>query len=34
MFLSASNAGHGLEDDSAVIKTFSGITLPGQEERP
>lgn len=33
MFLAASNAGHGHEDDSAVIKTFSGIQLPGQEER-
>ncbi|MFQ7389089.1 MAG: NAD-binding protein [Escherichia sp.] len=26
---SASNAGYGKEDDSAVIKIFSGITLPG-----
>ncbi|MGL5525080.1 MAG: L-threonate dehydrogenase [Aeromonas veronii] len=33
MFLSASNAGYGKEDDSAVIKTFAGITLPGQEEK-
>ena len=33
MFLGASNAGHGQEDDSAVIKIFSGITLPGQEEQ-
>lgn len=32
MFQQASNMGHGSEDDSAVIKTFSGITLPGQEE--
>ncbi|EFG8890312.1 3-hydroxyisobutyrate dehydrogenase, partial [Escherichia coli] len=24
-----SNAGYGKEDDSAVIKIFSGITLPG-----
>lgn len=31
MFLTASNAGHGKEDDSAVIKIFDGITLPGQE---
>ncbi|EPT6465447.1 NAD-binding protein, partial [Shigella flexneri] len=23
------NAGYGKEDDSAVIKIFSGITLPG-----
>lgn len=29
MFTAASNAGYGKEDDSAVIKTFSGITLPG-----
>ncbi|WP_241575405.1 L-threonate dehydrogenase [Rosenbergiella nectarea] len=28
MFTSASNAGYGGEDDSAVIKIFSGITLP------
>ena len=33
MFLSASNAGHGQEDDSAVIKIFSGIQLPGQEDQ-
>lgn len=32
MFLAASNAGHGQEDDSAVIKIFDGITLPGTEE--
>ena len=29
MFTSASNADYGKEDDSAVIKIFSGITLPG-----
>ncbi|HGJ5065071.1 TPA: L-threonate dehydrogenase [Salmonella enterica subsp. enterica serovar Muenchen] len=29
MFTSASNAGYGKEDDSAVIKIFSGIILPG-----
>ncbi|ECI0413357.1 NAD(P)-dependent oxidoreductase [Salmonella enterica subsp. salamae] len=29
MFTSASNAGYGKQDDSAVIKIFSGITLPG-----
>ena len=29
MFMQASAAGHGGEDDSAVIKTFPGITLPG-----
>ncbi|EDW8121941.1 NAD(P)-dependent oxidoreductase [Salmonella enterica subsp. enterica serovar Sundsvall] len=29
MFTSASNAGYGKEDDSAVIKIFSGVTLPG-----
>jgi 3-hydroxyisobutyrate dehydrogenase len=28
MFMQASAAGHGQEDDSAVIKTFPGITLP------
>ena len=30
MFLQASAAGHGREDDSAVIKIFPGIDLPGQ----
>ncbi|WP_342452519.1 L-threonate dehydrogenase [Pararoseomonas baculiformis] len=29
MFANASNAGFGREDDSAVIKTFAGIDLPG-----
>lgn len=28
MFMQASTAGHGQEDDSAVIKIFPGITLP------
>ncbi|MBV9657334.1 MAG: NAD-binding protein [Verrucomicrobia bacterium] len=28
MFMAASTAGHGREDDSAVIKTFPGITVP------
>ncbi|HFD6683015.1 TPA: L-threonate dehydrogenase [Providencia alcalifaciens] len=28
MFISASNEGFGSQDDSAVIKTFKGITLP------
>jgi len=28
MFMQASTAGHGREDDSAVIKVFPGITLP------
>jgi 2-hydroxy-3-oxopropionate reductase len=28
MFTETSNAGHGKEDDSAVIKIFSGIELP------
>ncbi len=28
MFMSASSAGHGSEEDSAVIKTFPGISLP------
>ncbi|KQN54302.1 L-threonate dehydrogenase [Erwinia sp. Leaf53] len=32
MFTSASNAGYGREDDSAVIKIFSGITLPEKQE--
>lgn len=31
MFMQASSAGHGREDDSAVIKIFPGITLPGAE---
>ena len=30
MFMQASTQGHGLEDDSAVIKIFPGIRLPGQ----
>src|SRR5262249_8654168 len=29
MFLMAAAAGHGREDDSAVIKIFPGIELPG-----
>ena len=29
MFTAASNSGHGQEDDSAVIKIFDGIDLPG-----
>lgn len=33
MFTEASNAGHGREDDSAVIKIFSGITLPQAKEQ-
>ncbi|MDU8924882.1 NAD(P)-dependent oxidoreductase [Pasteurellaceae bacterium LIM206] len=32
MFTEASNAGHGKEDDSAVIKIFSGIHLPKKGE--
>jgi putative dehydrogenase len=32
MFTSASNAGFGKEDDSAVIKIFSGITLPEKKD--
>jgi 3-hydroxyisobutyrate dehydrogenase len=28
MFMMASAAGHGREDDAAVIKIFPGITLP------
>lgn len=31
MFTEASNAGFGKEDDSAVIKIFSGIDLPGMD---
>jgi L-threonate 2-dehydrogenase len=31
MFMQASTAGHGGEDDSAVIKIFPGITLPTKE---
>jgi len=33
MFMQASAAGHGGEDDSAVIKIFPGITLPAGKER-
>jgi 3-hydroxyisobutyrate dehydrogenase len=36
MFLMASAAGHGLEDDSAVVKVFqalSGIPLPEKKKR-
>lgn len=32
MFVSASNAGYGQEDDSAVIKIFEGIELPSKEK--
>lgn len=32
MFVSASNAGYGKEDDSAVIKIFEGIELPSKEK--
>lgn len=32
MFTSASNAGYGKEDDSAVIKIFDGINLPKKAE--
>jgi len=32
MFMQASSAGHGREDDAAVIKIFPGITLP--EKKP
>ena len=31
MFTAASNAGYGQEDDSAVIKIFSGINLPQKD---
>jgi 3-hydroxyisobutyrate dehydrogenase len=30
MFMQASTSGHAAEDDSAVIKIFPGITLPGE----
>ena len=33
MFLSASNDGYGLEDDSAVIKIFKGIDLPEKKSK-
>ena len=33
LFLAAAAAGHGGEDDSAVIKTFPGIELPAKKER-
>ncbi|MFC0309738.1 L-threonate dehydrogenase [Gallibacterium trehalosifermentans] len=33
MFTEASNAGYGKEDDSAVIKIFSGIELPQKQEK-
>jgi L-threonate 2-dehydrogenase len=33
MFMQASTAGHGREDDSAVIKIFPGITLPPKKAR-
>lgn len=33
MFLQACAAGHGREDDSAVIKIFPGIELPGEDSR-
>lgn len=33
MFANASNAGYGKLDDSAVIKTFAGITLPEKETK-
>lgn len=32
MFTSASNSGHGREDDSAVIKIFQGIDLPKKKD--
>ncbi|HJV95056.1 MAG TPA: NAD-binding protein, partial [Albitalea sp.] len=31
LYLQAAAAGHGAEDDSALIKIFPGITLPGAE---
>jgi 3-hydroxyisobutyrate dehydrogenase len=32
MFMQASSAGHGREDDAAVIKIFPGIELPAKQE--
>jgi 3-hydroxyisobutyrate dehydrogenase len=32
LFLAAAAAGHGAEDDSAVIKTYPGIDLPKAKE--
>jgi 3-hydroxyisobutyrate dehydrogenase-like beta-hydroxyacid dehydrogenase len=32
MFLQAAGAGHGGEDDSAVVKIFPGVTLPGPKK--
>lgn len=32
MFMQASTSGHGGEDDSAVIKIFPGIRLPGHDK--
>jgi len=32
MYMMASTAGHGREDDAAVIKIFPGIELPGHEK--
>jgi len=29
LFVNASNAGYGKSDDSAVIRNYSGIKLPG-----
>lgn len=34
MYMMASSAGHGGEDDSAVIKIFPGITLPSRSAVP
>lgn len=33
MFIEASNAGYGKQDDSAVIKIFSGVELPQKQEK-
>jgi 3-hydroxyisobutyrate dehydrogenase len=34
MFLQAAGAGHGGEDDSAVVKIFPGVKLPGAPPEP
>jgi putative dehydrogenase len=31
LFLNASNAGYGKSDDSAVIRNYAGVSLPGDE---
>jgi 3-hydroxyisobutyrate dehydrogenase len=33
MYMMASSAGHGREDDAAVIKIFPGIALPAGKNK-